>query len=128
MKGAKILVLGLAYKRDVDDLRESPYVILAEKLIGRGYDLVIFDRSVNMAGLLGANRAYIEREIPHIERLLASSPAAALEGTEIVIVGHANRDDRAALLAGLDGQTVIDLSGMADLQAHPRITYQGLCW
>ena len=123
-----VALFGLAFKQGTDDMRESPFVILAERLIGRGYDLSIFDRSVNLAFLLGANRAYIEREIPHIERLMATSPEAALEKAEIVVVGHVSREDRAALLAGLDGKIVIDLAGIAELQAHPGITYEGLCW
>ena len=65
-----VALFGLAFKQGTDDLRESPFVILAERLLGRGYDLRIFDRSVQVARLTGSNRAYIEREIPHLERLL----------------------------------------------------------
>jgi GDP-mannose 6-dehydrogenase len=123
-----IALFGLAFKQGTDDLRESPYVILAERLIGRGYALSVFDRSVNVAALLGANRAYIDREIPHLERLLAASPAEALEGAGIAVIGHVGRDDRPALLAALKGQAVIDLAGMAGLADLPGITYEGLCW
>jgi len=124
----KVALFGLAFKSGTDDLRESPYVTLAERFIGRGYDLRIFDRSVNLASLIGANRAYIEREIPHIDRLMAQDVAGALEGAGIVVVGHVTGEDRRALLAALDGQVVIDLAGIAELAAHPRITYQGFCW
>ena len=131
----RVSLFGLSFKSGTDDLRESPFVILAERLIGRGYELRIFDRSVNVARLVGANRSYIEREIPHIERLLADSPAAALEGAELVIVGHVGQDDRAAMISALGGQTVLDLAGIPELQAHakadgpgPAIRYQGLCW
>ena len=101
---------------------------LAERLIGRGFELRIFDRSVRIATLLGANRSYIDREIPHLERLLTASPAEALEGSRLVVFGHIAAADRPALLAGLTDQTVLDLAGSAELQAHPGIAYQGLCW
>ncbi|MDE2005636.1 MAG: UDP-glucose/GDP-mannose dehydrogenase family protein [Rhodospirillales bacterium] len=123
-----VALFGLAFKPGTDDLRESPFVRLAERLIGRGYALRIFDRSVKLASLLGGNRAYIEREIPHLERLMAADPAEALAGAGLVVVGHIGAEDRAALLAGLDRQTVIDLADIAALRAHPGIAYQGLCW
>src|SRR6185312_11497902 len=70
----RVSLFGLAFKQGTDDLRESPLVLLAERLIGRGFELSIFDRSVKVARLLGSNRSYIEQEIPHIERLMAASP------------------------------------------------------
>ena len=123
-----VALFGLAFKPGTDDLRESPFVILAERLLGRGFALRIFDRSVDVARLTGSNRAYIEREIPHLERLLAPDPASALEGAGLVILGHVGRDDRPALLAGLRGQRVLDLAGIAELRDHPGTAYQGLCW
>lgn len=123
-----VALFGLAFKQGTDDLRESPFVLLAERLIGRGYELGIFDRSVHLAGLLGSNRSYIEREIPHIERLMVASPAAALAGRKIAVVGHIAPPDLPAMLAALDGHVVLDLAGIAALQAHPGIEYHGLCW
>ena len=123
-----VALFGLAFKSGTDDLRESPFVALAERLIGRGYELRIFDRSVNVATLLGANRAYIEHEIPHIDRLMAESPGAALRGAGIVVVGHVAAEDLPALLDGLGDQVVIDLAGIPALAAHPGIDYRGLCW
>jgi GDP-mannose 6-dehydrogenase len=124
----KIALFGLAFKQGTDDLRESPFVRLAERLIGRGYELAIFDRSVKLAALLGSNRAYIDREIPHLERLMLQDPAEALASAKLVVVGHAGPEDRAALVAGLSGHVVIDLADIAALRSHPGITYEGLCW
>jgi GDP-mannose 6-dehydrogenase len=123
-----VALFGLSFKPGTDDLRESPFVLLAEKLLGKGFDLRIYDRFVQVARLMGANRAYIDREIPHLERLMVVSPQAALSGARIVVLGHVAAEDRAALLAGLNGHVVIDLAGMADAAAVPGITYQGLCW
>ena len=124
----KTALFGLAFKSGTDDMRESPFVTLAERLLGRGYDLRIFDRSVQVARLTGANRTFIEREIPHLERLLAASPEVALEGAELIVVGHCGKEDRAALLAGAVGKTVVDLAGIAELRGVPGVVYQGLCW
>ncbi len=124
----RIALFGLAFKQGTDDLRESPFVTLAEKLIGKGYDLAIFDRSVDIARLTGANRAYIDREIPHLERLLVTTPAEALNGARLVVVGHIGREDRPDFLAAYDGQSVIDLAGIPEIQSAAGESYQGLCW
>lgn len=123
-----VSLFGLAFKQGTDDLRESPFVLLAERLLGRGFDLRIYDRSVQVARLMGSNRAYIDREIPHLERLMVISPEAALSGSRIAVIGHVAPEDRPSMLAALSGHIVIDLAGMAELRTHPDITYHGLCW
>ncbi len=123
-----ISLFGLAFKQGTDDLRESPFVRLAERLIGRGYDLRIYDRFVQVARLMGANCSFIEKEIPHLERLMVISPDAALSTSRIAVIGHVAPEDRLALLAGLSDHIVIDLAGMDALRTLPGITYEGLCW
>ena len=123
-----VALFGLAFKQGTDDLRESPFVLLAEKLLGKGYDLRIYDRFVQVARLMGSNRAYIDREIPHLERLMVISPEAALSGTRVAVIGHVAPEDRPALLAALKDHVVLDLLGLSDLRTHAGITYQGLCW
>lgn len=123
-----VSLFGLAFKQGTDDLRESPFVQLAERLLGKGFDLRIYDRFVQVARLMGSNRAYIEREIPHLERLMVISPEAALSSSRIAVIGHVSAEDRPALLAALSGHIVIDLAGIAELRAHPGIDYHGLCW
>ncbi len=124
----KVALYGLAFKPGTDDLRESPFVLLAERLIGRGFELAIFDRFVQVARLTGANKAYIDREIPHLEKLLVDDPARAAQGAGIIVAGHLARPDRPALLGVLDRQFVLDLANIAELRGHPSIRYQGLCW
>ena len=123
-----VALFGLAFKQGTDDLRESPFVLLSEKLLGRGFDLRICDRSVRVAQLMGSNRAYIDREIPHLERLMVATPDAALDGARVAVIGHVAVEDRPALLAGLNGRIVIDLAGMATLRDVPGVIYEGLCW
>jgi GDP-mannose 6-dehydrogenase len=123
-----VSLFGLAFKQGTDDLRESPLVALAERLIGRGWELRIFDRSVNVAALVGSNRRYIDQEIPHLERLLASGPEEALKGSRLAIIGHIGRDDRPALFAALNGHTVIDLADVSELRVRADLDYHGICW
>ncbi|MDE2197563.1 MAG: UDP-glucose/GDP-mannose dehydrogenase family protein [Rhodospirillales bacterium] len=124
----KVALLGLAFKQGTDDLRESPFVVLAEKLLGKGYDLRIFDRSVQVARLVGSNRVYIDREIPHIERLMVDDVAVALAESRIVVVGHVGAEDRAPLCKSLSDHIVFDLAGIDELAAQSGIVYQGICW
>jgi GDP-mannose 6-dehydrogenase len=121
-----VSLFGLAFKQGTDDLRESPYVLLAERLIGRGYDLRIYDRFVQVARLMGANRSYIDKEIPHLERLMVISPEAALSASRIVVIGHLAPEDQQSVLAGLSGHIVIDLDGLEMLRTLPGITYESL--
>jgi GDP-mannose 6-dehydrogenase len=123
-----VALFGLAFKQGTDDLRESPFVLLAETLLGKGYDLRIYDRFVQVATLIGSNRAYIDREIPHLHRLMVASPQAALAGTKVAVIGHIAPEDRPELLAALSNHVVIDLEGLAELCAHRGIAYEGLCW
>ena len=123
-----VALFGLAFKPGTDDLRESPFVLLAEKLLGKGFPLKIYDRSVNVANLMGSNRAYIKQEIPHLEELMVANPAAALKGTSLAIIGHLSKDDRPAVIDALNGHAVYDLAGIAELRNHPGIDYRGFCW
>ena len=124
----RVGLFGLAFKPGTDDLRESPFVTLAERLLARGFELSIFDRSVEMARLTGANRAYIDQEIPHLEGLMVATPAEALAGSAsaIAIIGHVGAADRLALIDGLTDQFVLDLAGLPELERRPGISYQGL--
>lgn len=83
---------------------------------------------MRVAQLMGSNRAYIDREIPHLERLMVATPEAALDGARVVVVGHIAPEDRPAVLAALGGKVVIDLAGMAALKDVPDVLYEGLCW
>ena len=123
-----VALFGLAFKQGTDDLRESPFVLLAERLLGRGYGLKIYDRFVRVAHLMGANRSYIEKEIPHLERLMVAAPEAALSPGGIAVIGHIAPEDRPALMANLKDHIVIDLAGIDALRTLPGVAYEGLCW
>jgi GDP-mannose 6-dehydrogenase len=105
----RIGVLGLAFKPGTDDLRESPMVLLVETLIGKGCDVRILDRSVSIARLGGANRRYIEEEIPHIASLMCETTDVLLAHAEVLVVAHTDEQARGALAAARPDQLVIDL-------------------
>ena len=96
---ATVALLGLSFKTDTDDLRESPNVELAERLIGKGFDVRIYDPVVNPARLVGANRRHVESKLPHLGRLLTPRPTRRCAGAEVAVSRPATRPCVAALLA-----------------------------
>jgi GDP-mannose 6-dehydrogenase len=124
----KIGMLGLAFKTGTDDLRESPLVTVAKRLIGEGCELRIYDPEVQLSRLLGANRRYIEENIPHIGSLLCSDIGAMIEPSQVIIVGVLTRELNAKLLKLCrPDQYVLDLVNMPDRQ-DLRARYEGVCW
>jgi GDP-mannose 6-dehydrogenase len=118
----RVGLFGLSFKPGTDDLRESPLVELAERLLGKGYDLRIYDANVTMSRLMGANREYIESRLPHLGQLLSSSVGEVLEHAEVCLVGCTDPDVLAALPHGGD-QILIDLVRLPD--AEQRRTEEG---
>jgi GDP-mannose 6-dehydrogenase len=119
--------LGMSFKPGTDDLRESPLVLLIEQCIGKGYDLRIYDESVSLARLTGANKAYIEKEIPHISRLLSTDLEEVIAFSEVVVVGHRTKEFAAALSNHAGDRVVIDLARVFDeLPSGSR--YEGINW
>jgi GDP-mannose 6-dehydrogenase len=124
-KRGKVALLGLAFKPGTDDLRHSPFVYLAERLIGKGYELAIFDRNVHAAKLLGKNREFIDQEIPHFERMLSPDLAQAMADASIIVIGHAARAEIEQVKSGHAGRPILDLQGIQELRALPG--YRSLC-
>jgi len=106
----RIGVLGLAFKPDTDDLRESPMVTLVEALIGKGCDVRILDRNVAVAKLVGANRQYINEEIPHVSQLMCADAKALLDHSDVLVLGNAGSEARQILEQAGPGRLVVDLS------------------
>ncbi len=106
----KIGVVGLSFKPGTDDLRESAMVTLVETLIGKGCDVRILDRNVSIARLVGANRRYIEEEIPHISSLMCDDIESLLAHAEVLVIGNADEQAARALAAARPGCVLIDLT------------------
>ena len=124
----KVALFGLAFKPGTDDMRDSPLVQLAERMLGKGFDLAIYDNFVKISRLLGKNKEFIEREIPHLDRLLADTPETALKDAEIIVMGHADAAARQCIIAHAAGRRIVDLSGYSDVRAASLATYEGICW
>jgi GDP-mannose 6-dehydrogenase len=122
-----VALLGLSFKMNTDDLRESPNVELAERLIGKGFQVRIYDPVVNPARLVGANRRHVESKLPHLERLLADEPGEALRGVDIAIVSSSDRAILDALLSN-PPRHLIDLSGRLGREVESLPGYEGLSW
>jgi len=127
-KGSKkVGILGFSFKAGTDDLRESPVVELTERLIGKGYDLRIYDRNVSLARIHGANRDYILNHIPHISRLMVSSIDEVLEHASTIVIGNAAAEFRDVPRRLGDGQTIIDFVRVTDSRSVTGV-YEGICW
>ena len=110
----RVALLGLSFKRGSDDLRESPFVRLAESLIGKGVPLRIFDPDVELTNVFGRNRAYIDEHLPHVAQMAASTLDEAIADAAVVVIGKkvVGIDE---LMVAATGRTVIDLVGIPEL-------------
>jgi len=124
----KVGVLGFSFKAGTDDLRESPLVELIETLVGKGYQVKVYDKNVSLARLHGANRAYIEREIPHIATLMCNSTEEVLAESEVIVIGNKAPEFRQVLRQVRQDQVVIDLVRILEDIDHLDAQYEGICW
>lgn len=122
----RIGVLGFSFKAGTDDLRESPMVTLIETLIGKGYQLSIYDRDVSLARLFGANKEYIEREIPHISQLMQGSLDEVIKDAEVVLIGNKAEEFQQIKSKIRPDQTTIDLVRLSEETSGD--SYHGICW
>ena len=119
-------VLGFSFKAGTDDLRESPMVTLIETLLGKGLELVIYDRDVSLARLFGSNKAYIEEEIPHIAKLMRGTIDEVLESANTIVIGNRSEEFRQIESRLRPDHKVIDLVRLFDRTSSDG--YQGICW
>ena len=122
-----IAMLGLSFKMDTDDLRESPNVELAERLIGKGFDVRIYDPIVNPERLVGSNLRYVESRLPHLRRLLFGTPAEALKGADAALVATSE----AAVIDELQTsppKRILDLHGRLGAEIETLPGYEGIGW
>ncbi len=123
----RIGILGFSFKAGTDDLRESPMVEVIERLIGKGYDLRLYDRNVAIARLIGANRDFILNHIPHISRLMVDSIDDVLAHGETIVVGNGAREFATVGDRLRDGQALVDFVRIAQERSDGR-RYDGICW
>jgi GDP-mannose 6-dehydrogenase len=127
-KGRSLGFLGLSFKGGTDDLRSSPIVEVVESMLGKGFDITIHDRHVSLAKLMGANKEYIEKEIPHLSRLMCATAKELVEQCEVIVVNHRDESFKQALQHTRPGQVIIDLVRIVDSNPWDGCEYYGICW
>jgi GDP-mannose 6-dehydrogenase len=127
-QGSKqIGVLGFSFKAGTDDLRESPMIEVIERLLGKGYDLRIYDRNVTIASLVGANRDFILNRIPHISRLMVNEMDAVLDHAKTIVIGNKDPEFESVPRRLRDGQSIVDFVRVTS-QRSENGKYEGICW
>ena len=126
-KKKKIGVAGFSFKAGTDDLRESPMIEVIETLLGKGYDLKLYDKNVTIARLMGANKEYIENRISHIASLMVSSLDEIIEDRELIIIGNRAEEFTRLLTECREDQIIFDLVRIGE-QMNTRARYDGICW
>jgi GDP-mannose 6-dehydrogenase len=124
----RVGLLGFSFKSGTDDLRESPMVVLAEALLGKGFALKIYDRNVSLARLVGANKDYIEGQIPHLSSLLCEGIDDVLATSDVIVIGNGLDESRDAITRCREDQIVIDLVRVPLSGAEVVADYRGICW
>jgi len=127
-KKKKIGIFGFSFKPGTDDLRESPMVELIERLLGKGYQISIYDKNVSLAKIFGANKEYIEKEIPHISSLMCSSIEEVLSRSQVLVIGNNSEEFNKIPELIREDQTIIDLTRIVDGKDKARGKYEGICW
>jgi GDP-mannose 6-dehydrogenase len=122
-----IALLGLSFKMQTDDLRESPHVALAETLVGKGFDVRVYDPMVKQSRLTGSNRRYVDAALPHLSRLLVDSPTAALAGADLALVSSTEAAVVDAIVSSPPPR-ILDLSGGLGTEVEHLDGYAGVCW
>ncbi len=124
----RVGILGLSFKAGTDDLRESPMVYLVETLLGKGYDIKIYDENVSLARLMGANKEYIERVIPHISSLMSTSLEEVVEHAEVLVIGNRGKTFSEVIARSFNGRRIIDLVRITPDLGSTGEGYAGISW
>jgi GDP-mannose 6-dehydrogenase len=121
-------VLGLSFKPDTDDVRESPTITLIETLVGRGYEVSVFDEIVDPEKLIGVNRAFLERELPHVASLMRGSLVEIIQEVDVVVIANGSSGFQRVPQLMRDNQILIDLVGIAKDHNNMQGDYEGIGW
>ncbi len=121
-------ILGLSFKGNTDDLRESPVVNVVEALIGKGLHVKIFDRNVHFSKLFGANKKYINEKIPHISQIIVNDISEIMAHSEMIIIGNHSDEFKTIILEQETNAIILDLVRIIKNLENSPENYTGLCW
>ncbi len=124
---SKIGILGFSFKAGTDDLRESPVIEVIERLLGKGYDVRIYDKNVHLASLVGANRDFILNRIPHISKLMVDDIDSVLKHAQTVVIGNKDPEFESVPARIQDGQCLVDFVRITNRRSENG-KYDGICW
>lgn len=124
----RVGLLGLSFKADTDDLRESPAIIVAETLLGRGYHIRIYDEKLQLDQLVGANKQFLEKELPHIASLMCSSLEQLTAESDVIVVTNGSLAYKPITGLVNENQILIDLVGFGKHDDSLQSAYEGICW
>ena len=123
----KVGILGFSFKAGTDDLRESPVIEIIERLVGKGYDLRIYDKNVHIASLVGANRDFILNRIPHISKLMVEDIDSVLKHAQTIVIGNKDNEFQGVPARLRDGQRLVDFVRITNRRSENG-KYDGICW
>jgi GDP-mannose 6-dehydrogenase len=123
----RVGILGFSFKAGTDDLRESPLIEVIERLLGKGYDLRIYDRNVNISSLVGVNRDFVLKHIPYISKLMVGDVDAVLNHAQTVVIGNKDPDFKAVPARLHEGQFLVDFVRITK-ERSKNGKYEGICW
>jgi GDP-mannose 6-dehydrogenase len=124
----KIGILGLSFKASTDDVRESPVIPMVETLVGRGYDVSIYDPCVKPEEIFGANELFLRGALPHFAKLMRADVASLMAESEVVVITNGSKEFNGLVDATAGDKVVIDLHGLAKNENGKHGNYQGICW
>ncbi len=127
-KGRSLGFLGLSFKGGTDDLRESPIVEVIEAMLGKGYSVRIYDRHVSLARLMGANKEYIEKEIPHISQLMCGTVDEVMKSCDVIVISNKSAEFDDVVSKSVANQTIIDLVRINEKAPRGAGNYFGIYW
>jgi GDP-mannose 6-dehydrogenase len=123
----RVGILGFSFKAGTDDLRESPLIEIIERLLGKGFDLRIYDKNVHIASLVGANRDFILNRIPHISKLMVEDIDSVLKHAQTVVIGNKDHEFQGIPARLRDGQRLVDFVRITNRRSENG-KYDGICW
>lgn len=124
----RVGILGFSFKPGTDDLRESPMIEIIERLSGKGYDVRLYDKNVQVASLVGANRDFILNRIPHISKLMVDNIDTVLQHSETIVIGHKDKEFEKVPQMLREGQSLIDFVRISNDRVNKNAAYNGICW